>query len=118
VSTLRQQLAAALNPLVTGGAWFQVNTAEPPVYPFIVFTRIVSTVNVNLQGPSDLQNTRVQVDIFLRDPSTLEALEAAVDSSIAAAFPNTSIPISTQDLYEDAVKAYRSLREYSIWGVF
>lgn len=116
--TLRQQLAGALNPLVAGGAWYQINTSEPCVYPFIVFTRIVSTTNVSLQGASDLQNTRVQVDIFLRDPSTLETLEKAVDAAIAAAFPNTSIPISTQDLYEDAVKAYRSLREYSIWGTF
>lgn len=115
--SLRQRLYAALDPLAVGGAWFQINTAEPPTYPFIVFTRVVSPQNVNLNGASDLQNTRVQVDLFVRDDSLLETLEDAIDAAIATAFPQ-SLPISTQDLYEDAAKAYRSLREYSIWGVF
>lgn len=116
MTTLVQDLEAALDPVAAGGAWYQVNTTEPPVFPFIVFTRIVSSTNNNLEGPSDLQNTRVQVDLFTLKASEVESLSDAIDAAMTAQFGNRSIQISSQDLYEDPVKAFRVLREYSVWA--
>ena len=116
MTTLIQDLQTALDPVAAGGAWFQINTTEPPVFPFIVFTRIVSATNNTLIGPSDLQNTRVQVDLFTLKASEVEALSAAIDVAMQTQFGSRAIQISDQDLYEDAVKAFRVLREYSVWA--
>ena len=115
-TTLLQDLQAALNPVTAGGAWFQINTAEPPTFPYIVYSRVVSPTNNTFAGPSDLQNTRVQIDLFSLKASEVESLCLAIDAAMQAQFGSRSIQISDQDLYEDAVKAFRVLRDYSVWA--
>lgn len=115
-TTLIEDVQALLNPLAAGGCWYGVNTTEPPNYPFIVWQRVVSTSNVTLQGASNLQNTRIQIDIYSRQISEAVAIENALE----AVFANSTIgnvPISSQDMYEDAVKAYRIMKDYSVWSV-
>src|SRR5574340_455515 len=105
-----QSLLAAV-PGVTGGVWYGANTAEPPVYPYIVWTRVSSSPNVTLSGPSDMQNTRIQVDIVSRSVSTAIAIENALDAALAAA-AITNVPVSSMDTYEDAIRAYRVIKDY------
>lgn len=120
MATLLEDVQAALAACVpTGGAWYGVNTKEPPakatdgtVAPFIVWQRIVSTDNVCLSGPSNLQNTRVQVDIMAPRISTADGVRDAVDAAMVAI---GAIPISSQDLYEEVPKLFRILREFSLW---
>lgn len=119
--TILDTVQAALAPCVTtGGAWYAVNTRQPPslagdgsVAPFIVWQRVVSVDNVTLQGPSNLQNTRLQVDIFAPRISDADAVCTAVEAAMNAL---GAIPISAQDLYEDVPKLYRILREFSLWA--
>lgn len=115
MTTLIEDLQALLNPLSTGGSHYAVNETEPPVYPFIVFQRIVSTANVNLSGVSDMQNTRVQIDIYARKISEATAIETALEAAFAAS-SITNVPISSQDLYEDVVKAFRISKDFSVWS--
>jgi hypothetical protein len=116
VATLVQDFFAALSTLApAGGIWNMVNTAEAPVYEYIVFQRIVSTENNSLGGPSNLQNTRFQVDVIGRNYGAAAAIGADVRTALLAAFPSC-VPLSGFDGYEDAVKAYRVSADYSIWA--
>jgi alanine-alpha-ketoisovalerate/valine-pyruvate aminotransferase len=63
-----------------------------------------------------MQNTRLQVDVYSRSMQEADAISTACDAAFAAWGLWQNLPISQQDLYEDAVKAYRIVREYSIWS--
>ena len=113
---LIEDLSALLGPLnPAGGVWYGANTAQPPVYPYIVFQRVVSTANVSMNGPSDVQNTRVQIDIYALRISEAAALDSALDAAFAGA-ALVNVPISSQDFYEDMVKAFRISRDFSVWS--
>ena len=108
-----EALLATTSP--AGGVSYAINTAQPPVYPYIVWQRIVSTPNVSLKGPSDLQNTRIQVDVYARRISDADTLQKL----IAAAFAGWSVqnvPLSDQDMYEPDVKAFRISSDWSVWA--
>ena len=117
MATLIEQLQTTLAPLAAGGCWYAVNTQEPAVYPYIVFLRIVSTTNNALGGPSDLQNTRIQVDVFSNRIGEANSIELAVEQAMTAATLFGSVQISQQDTYEAEVKAFRSSADFSIWSV-
>lgn len=117
MSTLLEDVTALLKTLpgVTGGVWYGVNENQPPQYPFIVWTKIVSPVNMNLSGPSDLQNTRVQVDIFARRAIEADAIGTALEAALAA-WSVTNVPLSSQDFYEPEPRAFRVSRDISVWA--
>lgn len=115
MTTLIEQVQATIAPIVSGGAWYGVNTTEPPVYPYAVFLRIVSPTNVTLQGPSDVQNTIFQIDIFSRTVAEGQALEAALEAAMNTA-PFSSVQIDQRDGYEPEVKAFRFTGDYSVWS--
>lgn len=92
-----------------------VNTAEPPQFPFITYQRIISTSNVSLQGQSDVQNTRVQIDIYSLKLTEAFAFESAIEAAFLA-WPVQNVALSSQDFYEDALKAFRVSKDYSVWG--
>lgn len=115
--TLLDTLAAALEavPGLTGGAWVDANTAEPPATPFVVFQEMPSSTNNTLDGPTDLQNTRVQVDIYDPVRATVESLKAPVAAAVAGAFPQ-SVQTESSDLYEPDTKLRRTSLIFSIWS--
>lgn len=115
MTTLVQDLQTLLAPLVAGGAWYGGNTQEPPTYPFITWQRVSSTPNVTLDGQTDQQNTRVQIDIIARTVAEAVAIESALEAAMSA-WSVVNVPISSQDTYEDEVRAYRISKDYSIWS--
>lgn len=119
-TSLLEALVPILDPLATGGAHFSVNDNEPLprdvngyVKPYIVFSEVISTDNVSLGGPTGLQNTRLQVDIFAPRALDAHVIRKAVEAALPAAF--TTVPLTSQSLYEDAIKLHRVIREFSIW---
>lgn len=104
-----------LDPLATGGAWYGVNMTEPPVYPYIVYLRIVSPTNNSFDGQSDVQNTVFQIDCFSQRISEAQAVEKAVETALSTAM-FTAIQQDQRDGYESAVKAYRCSTDYSCWS--
>ena len=116
MTTLVEDMQTLLSTLgAAGGSWYANNTTEPPTYPFIVFNRVSSTPNVTLDGPSDLQNTRFQIDIFALQISQAVALESALNAAMAA-WSVFNVPLSSQDMYEDTVRAFRVSKDYSVWS--
>lgn len=116
MTTLVESVQSVLAPLVpAGGSWYQINTAEPPTLPYIVFGRIPSPANVTLQGPSGLQNTRLQIDLYSRSVQELIALGDALETAMAAA-SFTNVQLTQRDLYEADTKLHRSCYEFSVWS--
>ncbi len=114
--SLIESLQARLVSLApAGGVFYAVNTTEPPVYPFIVWQRVVSNANAVLQGPTDVQNTRVQIDIYSRRISEAAQLETALEASLAS-WNVQNVPISSVDGFEEEVRAYRITKDYSVWS--
>jgi hypothetical protein len=115
--TQDQQIQAVLSAMaLAGGAWQQINTTEPPIYPYIVWTNVVSTTNNNLQGASDLQNTRLQVDVYSRQASERATVADAAVAAMTAGPFDACIQLSSQDLYESEVRAFRRILEFSVWS--
>lgn len=116
MSTLIEDVTALLTTLApSGGVHYGNNDAQPAAYPYIVWQRIVSTPNVTLDGPSDLQNTRIQVDVFSDRISQASALGTSVEA-LFAAWSVQNVPESSQDLYEAAIKAHRVTLDFSVWA--
>lgn len=118
--TLIEQLHTAVAPLATGGAWYATNEADIASigdrFPFITVQRVASTPNVSLGGPSDLQNTRVQIDIHARTQAEIVALQADVQQ-IMNEWSLQNVPLSQLDLYEETTRTFRCVMDYSIWSV-
>ncbi len=111
---IQQQLQAVLAPLV-GGASFPNLAAQGTPAPYIVYQRIHSETNNQLQGPSDLQNTRIQIDAYASTYAGVQQLAASIRSSMkTAAF--TNVQLSEQDFYELDVRLHRISLDYSLWS--
>ena len=116
MTTLIEDLQALLTTLApAGGVWYAANTQEPPTYPYIVFMRVISSANVTLNGPSNLQSTRVQFDIISRAVGEAVALETALESAMNG-WSVQNEAMSSQDLYEEAIRCYRVSKDYLIWA--
>lgn len=118
MATLTEQVQAALNPVTPGGCFYGVNTKELnelTVYPFLVFIKVVSTVNNTLAGPTDIQNTRIQVDLYNDTIAGIEQYGPLVVAAMAAAFPQ-SIQLSSDDAYESEVRVFRRVTHFSVWS--
>lgn len=116
---LLDQLQTLLAPLAAGGAWYGLNAAQPPVYPYITWQRITSTTSNTLDGPTNLQNTRVQVDIFSPDIYAANAIGIALDAAMQAASVAgtlTNVQLSSQDIYEFDVRCHRITKDFSVWS--
>jgi hypothetical protein len=111
---IQERLQALLAPLASGGSY--PNIAEQgAVPPYLVYQRIISLTNNHLQGPSDLQNTRVQIDAYARSYAGAQQLAADVRAALqGAAFSN--VQISEQDFFEMDVRLHRVSLDYSIWA--
>jgi Protein of unknown function (DUF3168) len=114
---LEQQLQAALAATApAGGVWQDINTAEPPTYPYVVWQIVSSSINNSFAGPSDLQSSRVQVDVYSLSAAERRTLSvAAVAAMLAGPWPSC-VQIDSQNLFEDAIRAFRKTMDFSVWS--
>lgn len=108
-----QALLAALAP--AGGVFYGLNTMQPVVYPYIVWMRVVSTPNVALGGPSALQNTRLQIDIYSRKVQEAASIETQIEAAFAA-WAVQNVPLASFDMVDHDTRAYRVVKEFSVWA--
>lgn len=116
--TLVEQIQSVLNPTVAGGSFYAVNTLEmneSTVFPYATFLFVSSSTNNTFAGASDLQNTRVQVDVYSDTVQGLLTASAAIVAAMAAA-PFTNVHLTSQDGHEDQVRVYRRSIDFSVWS--
>ena len=111
---IQEQLQSVLAPLVNGASYPNI-ASQNTATPYIVYQRVVSTTNNNLLGPSDLQNTRVQIDAYAKTYAAAQHLAGSIRTAMQAA-SFTNIQLSEQDLYEFEPRLHRVTLDYSIWS--
>lgn len=120
MATLIEQLQALLTPLAAGRSHYQVNEDKQPVLPYITFGFVGGDPQVTLDGASDLQNYRLQVDVFSARVSEAQSVGKAVQNTLAAALDDgtlNAVPIGQpQDIQEEAVGLRRRMLEFSVWS--
>jgi hypothetical protein len=115
MTTPAESLFTALTGLASGGVWAGV-AAEGTVAPYIVYQNIANPTRNTLNGASNLQNNRTQIDCFATSYSAAATLARAIDTTLAAV-GSMYIKINDQGpMYEPDTKLYRVLLEYSIWA--
>lgn len=114
-TTLIEDLQAVLAPLATGGAHYGGCLVQPVPDEYLVWLRVVSVPNVTFDGPSDLQNTRVQVDAIAKTVARAAELADAVTTALLAS-GLTVVPLETQDMFEEEVRRWRVISDYSVWA--
>lgn len=112
--SLIEQLQTELSPLATGQAHYMVNMRDAKAYPFITVSRVASSANAGLTGPSDLQNVRIQVDIHARTIAEAHAVQRVVEAAMAE-WTVQNVPITSLDLFEEATQTFRVSLDYSVW---
>lgn len=98
-----------------GGVWYATNTQTPPTYPYATFIRITSQATNDLQGKANLQNTNVQLDVFGRSQTEAMTAHAALEAALLGG-SLTIVALSSTDMYEGEVRAYRISSDWSVWA--
>ena len=117
MTALVDQVQALLAPLAAGGAWVGVNTAQPPVLPYLVHQLVAHDPNTGFQGAGLLQHWRLQVDAYARRAGDAHALARAVQAALqtsalaAAALPSLGGPLPEPD-----TKLFRTSHDFGIWS--
>lgn len=115
--TLSEQIQAALAAIApAGGVWQDACTASPPTYPYAVWQFVSSTINNSLYGPSDLQQSRVQVDVYSMAVVERRTLSDAVTAAMLGGPWPSCVQIDEQSLFEDQTRIYRKILDFSIWS--
>jgi hypothetical protein len=115
MSTIEEQLFATLNAAVPGSVYPVVAAQDVPM-PYVVYRTMPSPVaNVLDSQTPPLDNTVFELDCWGR--SYADAVNLA--ATVLAALQGWSIlgvqKNSMHDLYEEDVKAFRRVFEFSVW---
>lgn len=120
--TMQSDLRACLLPVVTGGVHFAVLPLDaPPVldspdragWSAIVIPADITTPDNTICGASDLEDHRVQIDVYSPSYGAVLALRTQVFTAIENQF---DMAVRLNDLadYDADLKLHRRIIEYSI----
>jgi hypothetical protein len=84
------------------------------VRPFIVYQRINTNTENVLSGSTGLRNTRLQVDVFATTYVQAQQITTAIEN-LMGSWSTPNVCVVSQDFYEDEVKLYRVMTDFSIW---
>lgn len=118
--SLGQLLLSVLGAIFSNGLWAGRAPASQPT-PYGVYTHF-GPINNSFSGPSDLQNQRVQIDIYgstyLEVAALADLVEAAMDAVALDVSPPMfdSMQITRQYVEPDEeVRHDRIILEFSVW---
>lgn len=111
--TIETVIYSALSGLASGKVYPLV-APEKVVAPFIVYTRIASTPQNQLNGSATLDQVRIQVDTYANTYSAVKALGVQVRSAIEGSSAKATLQ-TEQDFYEPELKLYRLTQDYYCW---
>ena len=112
--SLETTLQTLLNALAAGGAHQDI-ARQGATAPYLVWLLVASPTNNSLQGASNVQNTRIQVDCYAASQAARQTLADVVVAAMAAS-SLSNVRLSSQNLYEPEVKLFRTMLEFSIWS--
>lgn len=111
MSTIQEQLVAYLAPVA---ALHPMIAPQGAAYPYATYQRVANTVNNVLNGPPSIDNTRMQIDVWAASYADAQALAQSIITAMQA-WDVKNVLVNNYDLYEQDVKVFRVLLEFSIW---
>lgn len=106
---------------VAGGRVHPVVAPEEPTLPYVTYLEAANPTNNALEGASNLQNTRLQIDCWSLTYSEAHSVADAVTAAMLAQSHLGSPSmfdarlIGRQDFEDPDVRTYRVLLEFSCW---
>lgn len=111
--SLESDLIAALNPLVGNRVYPGLIPVGSTTWPAIALPTEIITPDSTICGASDLENYRVQIDVYGPSYGALVTLRKQIFAAIDTAFP-LSERINDMTDYDADLKLHRRIIEYSI----
>lgn len=114
MSTLEEDFVSTLSSTFSGRLYCSVAPANA-IEPYATYEQISGNQEYAMDGRTTLTNARMQLDIFGRTKSAINALAASAETAMDQASAFKSITQNQMDLFEDAKLMYRVMRDFSIW---
>lgn len=114
--SIETTLRNCLLPLAGSRVYFDIvpiETLNAAVWPVIRLSTVAVTPDNTVCGASDLEDFRVQIDLFHTSTTSLITLRAAVFAAIEAAFPFAE-RINDMSDYDSDLKLRKRIIEYQI----
>lgn len=111
MSTIQEQLVAYLAPVAP---LHPMVAPQGIALPYVTYQRVASTVHNVLSGPPSIDNARIQVDVWASAYADVQTLAQSIIQAMQA-WSVQNVLLSNYDLYEQDVKVFRVLLEFSIW---
>lgn len=111
MSTIQEQLVAYLAPIT---ALHPMVAPQGSALPYATYQRVASPVTNVLSGAPPIENTRLQVDVWASTYQAAQTLARSITTAMQA-WAVQNVLLNSYDLYEQDVKVYRVLLEFSIW---
>jgi hypothetical protein len=96
---------------VVGKCYPMVAPEKPPI-PYAVYFQVANSPEVTTDNTIPIENTRVQIDVYASTYAQVQQLSGDVRTALLNI---GAVPIMAQDLYEDEVKLFRVMQDFSIW---
>lgn len=113
--SVQTDLLALLNGNTDAGInVFPMVATQGVVAPYITYQRIVTNTENTVSGSPGLSNTRMQIDVYAKTYAQAQSIATQVDQLVSASSLQCW-SMRFQDVYEDAVRLFRVILEYSIW---
>lgn len=111
---IEEQIVAILNNLIAGKAHAEVIPQSWKTFPAIRYTFPSITPVSTICGESDLDSFRIQLDIYGPEYDPLISIRKQIINAFRDNFQHAE-RINELTMYEDDVKMYRRMLEYSIY---
>jgi hypothetical protein len=110
-------LVAALkaSPALAGVKVYPLVAADGAIAPYIVYCEPVENANNDLQGPVDLQNRWMQIDVYAKTKVQAVALKAAISIAVLAETSLGAVFKTGGSTYENDTKLFRQMQTFSLW---
>ena len=95
---------------------YPLKAPQTPTYPYMVYFRVSGGQQNGLDGYLDLENPRIQFDIYSTSYSQAKTVVENVQTTMNGSTAFASVLLSDNDLYEDEVDKYRISMDYSCFN--
>lgn len=108
--------ATALTALV-GTAIYPEHRPQEGTMPAVVYSRVSGLRLYHLQGYSGLENPRVQIDSYATSLDGRREVAAQVITAMEASTTFKAMALTSPiDDYDDRLKIYRRIFDFSVWN--
>lgn len=104
-------IKTAVGALVSGRC-YPLNAPEKPTAPYAVYFQVANAPEVTMETAIPIENTRVQVDVYAKTYAEAQTLAGATRTAMMGL---GAVPLLHADLFEQEVKLYRVVQDFSIW---